>query len=164
MTHLLNNMTNYFMFEVIETAYRRLEEGIGEAACLDDVIRVHDTYLNEIFLRAMQSEQHENLNTQVSLSPLHPPPSSSLPLCFRLSSLTHSLVVQIHHVIQAILRFCNLEEALISGLLLLLPLPHSGFLSHNAIPFHRSALCCGEREHGPSLLFLSIPLVTSLSL
>jgi hypothetical protein len=125
MTHLINNMTNYFMFEVrsltsspslpppslssppvqvIETAYRRLEEGIVEAVCLDDVIKVHDTYLNEIFLRALQSEQHENLNTQVCcafLPDLDPPP------CLYPN--------QIHHVIQAILRFCNLEEALISG-------------------------------------------------
>lgn len=37
-----------------------------DAVCLDDIIKVHDTYLNEIFLRALQSEQHENLNTQVS--------------------------------------------------------------------------------------------------
>jgi uncharacterized protein YecT (DUF1311 family) len=66
MTHLINNMTNYFMFEVIESAYRRLEEGIAEATCLDDVIKVHDTYLNEIYQRALQSEQHENLNNQVS--------------------------------------------------------------------------------------------------
>jgi hypothetical protein len=66
MTHLVNSMTNYFMFEVIESAYRRLEEGIAEGICLDDIIKVHDTYLHEIYQRALQSEQHENLNNQVT--------------------------------------------------------------------------------------------------
>jgi hypothetical protein len=76
--------------QVIETAYRRLEEGIVEAVCLDDVIKVHDTYLNEIFLRALQSEQHENLNTQVCCAFLPDLLDPLSPVCSLTRSTTSS--------------------------------------------------------------------------
>lgn len=57
--------------------------GVDSATCLDDIIRCHDQYLEEIQERALLSEEHESLNMQIQL------------------------------VLQAILRFCNLEETMV---------------------------------------------------
>jgi hypothetical protein len=88
----------------VETAWRELEVGVANATCLDDIIDVHDNYLNHIQDRALLSEQHETLNMQVRLIYLD-----------RQVCRAYTNVIQIQQVIQAILRFCSLEEALVSG-------------------------------------------------
>ena len=75
------------MFEVVETAWVNLLEGIERATCLDDIISCHDAYLDDIQERALLSEEFEGLNMQIQL------------------------------VLQAILRFCNLEETMVGDAL-----------------------------------------------
>ena len=87
MTHFINSLNNFLMFEVVETAWVKLVAGIEQASCLDDIIRCHDAYLEEIQERALLSEEHEGLNMQIQL------------------------------VLQAILRFCNLEETMVGDAL-----------------------------------------------
>ena len=79
MTHVVNNLCGFLMFEVVETAWSALEEKLRVAECLDDIIIAHDAYLDEIENKALLSPQHEELNLKIQL------------------------------LIQAILRFCNLE-------------------------------------------------------
>ena len=87
MTHFINSLNNFLMFEVVETAWVELAAGIERATCLDDIISCHDAYLDEIQERALLSEEHESLNMQIQL------------------------------VLQAILRFCNLEETMVGDAL-----------------------------------------------
>ena len=84
MRHFVNNLSAYLMFEVVESAWSNLESSIAGAGSLDHVILAHDKYLSEIQDRALLSTQHEILN------------------------------IQIQQVLQAILRFCSLEDTLIA--------------------------------------------------
>jgi hypothetical protein len=68
MMYVINNLCAFIMFEVLESAWKTLLEGLHGAKNLDDVIRVHDAYLNEILDRALLTQQHEHLNTQVNCS------------------------------------------------------------------------------------------------
>ena len=66
MTHLVNNLSNYMMFEVVEAAWPRLEEQLAASICLDEVIAAHDKYLADIEDRALLSAKHEAINMQAS--------------------------------------------------------------------------------------------------
>lgn len=57
MMHVVNNLCGFLMFEVLESAWAGLLEGVQNAACLDDVIRAHDAYLREIMNRALLAPQ-----------------------------------------------------------------------------------------------------------
>lgn len=67
MTHLVNNLSNYMMFEVVEAAWLRLESELEAAVSLDEVIAAHDKYLSDIEDRALLSAKHEAINMQVML-------------------------------------------------------------------------------------------------
>jgi gamma-tubulin complex component 3 len=98
MMHVVNNLCAFLMFEVLETSWQSLQETIGRAKCLDDVITAHDAYLTEVLDRALLAPHHEGLNMQVQ---------------------------QLLHIV---LRFCALEENLIAGRYLMctiLPAPVS---------------------------------------
>ena len=84
MLHVVNNLCQFLMFEVMESAWATLQQGLDQAKCLDDVIHAHDSYLNEILERALLSVQHDALNMQVQ------------------------------QMLQSILRFCALEETLLA--------------------------------------------------
>lgn len=84
MLHVINNLSAFLMFEVLETAWHKLERGIqSRANNLDDIIMLHDNYLDEILSKALLTPAYETLN------------------------------LQIQQVIQTVLRFCGLEDALI---------------------------------------------------
>jgi gamma-tubulin complex component 3 len=85
MMHVVNNIAAYLMFEVLETAWLRLEETLQTSTSIDDVIVAHDAYLKEILDKALLSPQHETLN------------------------------MKLQELLQIILRFCNLEETLLAG-------------------------------------------------
>lgn len=87
MVHVVNNLCNFLMFEVMESAWSTLQEKLGKALSLDDVIKAHDNYLAEILDRALLGPQHEGL------------------------------CVQLHQLLQSILRFCSLEETLVADVL-----------------------------------------------
>jgi Gamma tubulin complex component C-terminal len=63
--HVVNNLSAFLMFEVMESAWQTLLEAVHRACCLDDVIRAHDAYLGEIMDRALLAPQHESINMQV---------------------------------------------------------------------------------------------------
>lgn len=84
MLHVINNLCAFLMFEVMESAWVTLQEGLNRARCMDDVINAHDAYLAEILDRALLGQQHEELNMQVQ------------------------------QMLQSILRFCSLEESLVA--------------------------------------------------
>ena len=84
MLHVINNLSGFLMFEVLETAWHKLQDGINNKANnLDDVISLHYSYLDEILNKALLVPVYESLN------------------------------MQIQQVIQTVLRFCGLEDALI---------------------------------------------------
>ena len=85
MSHVVNNLGAYLMFEVMESAWLHLQEQIDRAASLDEVIRAHNDYLSDILHRGLLTLVHETLNMQVQL------------------------------LLQSIFRFCHLESALITG-------------------------------------------------
>ena len=66
MMHVVNNLSAFLMFEVMESAWLTLQDAVQRACCLDDVIRAHDAYLGEIMDRALLAPQHESINMQVT--------------------------------------------------------------------------------------------------
>lgn len=85
MMHVINNFCAYLMFEVLETAWIKLEEKVNQANCYDDCIDAHDNYLLEILEKALLTPRYEPLN------------------------------ILIQQLLQTVLRFCSLEETLIAG-------------------------------------------------
>mmetsp|Transcript_18140 Transcript_18140/g.45108 ORF Transcript_18140/g.45108 Transcript_18140/m.45108 type:complete len:956 (-) Transcript_18140:39-2906(-) len=55
MMHLIVNLKTYLMFEVIEGSWKKLESVIGDASTLDEAIKAHDGYLDNIIRKAMIS-------------------------------------------------------------------------------------------------------------
>jgi len=87
MLHVINNLCAFLMFEVMESLWISLQHKISIATCLDDVIIAHDAYLQEVLVKSLLTPQNEALNMQIQ---------------------------QLLHIV---LRFCNLEETLITGLI-----------------------------------------------
>jgi gamma-tubulin complex component 3 len=48
MLHFISNLQNYLMFEVLEGGWEGLKASVRNARTVDDVIRAHDFYLNQI--------------------------------------------------------------------------------------------------------------------
>ena len=48
MLHFISNLQNYLMFEVLEGGWEGLNASVRNARTVDDVIRAHDFYLNQI--------------------------------------------------------------------------------------------------------------------
>jgi gamma-tubulin complex component 3 len=84
MMHVVNNLCAFMQFEVIESAWSNFNAALMSAQRLDDVISAHDAYLADIHKRALLDAYHESFNVQVQL------------------------------LLQAMLRFCSLEESLIA--------------------------------------------------
>ncbi|KAJ1396767.1 gamma-tubulin complex component protein, partial [Ochromonadaceae sp. CCMP2298] len=57
MTHVVNNLCAFLMFEVMETAWVSLQDAISRAECLDHVIAAHDLYLSLVLDRALLAPQ-----------------------------------------------------------------------------------------------------------
>jgi len=84
MLHVVTTLSAFLMFDVLESAWLMLQDRLGKSRCLDDVIRAHDAYLEIILQRALLTSAHENLN------------------------------LQLQGMLQAVLRFCSLEDALVA--------------------------------------------------
>lgn len=84
MLHVITTLSAFLMFEVLESAWQSLQERLAKSKCLDDVIRAHDAYLDGILQRSLLTSAHENLN------------------------------LQLQSMLQSILRFCALEDALLA--------------------------------------------------
>jgi len=48
MLHFVSNLQNYLMFEVLEGGWEGLKMAVQNARTVDDVIKAHDSYLNQI--------------------------------------------------------------------------------------------------------------------
>lgn len=53
MIHLIVNLKSYFMFEVVEGGWQRLQSDIEAATTLDDVIDAHDYYIDGIVRKSL---------------------------------------------------------------------------------------------------------------
>ena len=88
MLHVVTTLNTYLMFEVLENEWQMLEERlVNNCTSLEDVIDTHDAYLQGIVQRALLTSQDDALNTQLQ------------------------------HMLQAILRFCSLEDTLVADTL-----------------------------------------------
>mmetsp|Transcript_1459 Transcript_1459/g.2275 ORF Transcript_1459/g.2275 Transcript_1459/m.2275 type:complete len:220 (-) Transcript_1459:4-663(-) len=66
MTHLIVNLKSYFMFEVIEGGWQRLQTAMEDATTLDEAISAHDRYLDGIVCKSMvRDEQHNDSMQQL---------------------------------------------------------------------------------------------------
>jgi hypothetical protein len=65
MMHVVNNLSAFLMFEVMETTWMSLDQKISEAKSLTEIIVAHDDYLNEILHRSLLSRESELLNIQL---------------------------------------------------------------------------------------------------
>ncbi|CAM9222888.1 unnamed protein product [Discosporangium mesarthrocarpum] len=63
MVFLISNLSNYMMFEVLETSWGTLHERLDTAQDLDEIIDAHQGYLNDILGRALLTEEHEDVST-----------------------------------------------------------------------------------------------------
>lgn len=81
---VVTTLSAFLMFEVLESAWQQLGDRIAKSKCLDDVIRAHDAYLEGILQRSLLTPAHEGLN------------------------------LQLQSMLQSVLRFCSLEEALLA--------------------------------------------------
>ena len=52
---------------MLESAWNSLQDGLKRAKNLDDVIKIHDAYLQDILERALLVPHHDNLNNQVRI-------------------------------------------------------------------------------------------------
>mmetsp|Transcript_6822 Transcript_6822/g.15582 ORF Transcript_6822/g.15582 Transcript_6822/m.15582 type:complete len:1011 (+) Transcript_6822:124-3156(+) len=63
MLHFISNLQNYLMFEVLEGGWEGLVLSMSKAQSLDDIIRAHDSYLNEIVDKTLlTNEDGQNSN------------------------------------------------------------------------------------------------------
>ena len=62
MLHFISNLQNYLMFEVLEGGWEVLVQSLSKARSLDDVIRAHDLYLNEIMDKTLLSNNEHTSN------------------------------------------------------------------------------------------------------
>ena len=60
MGHFLSCLSGYLMLGVLAPAWTRLEEGVSAAADLDDVIKAHRTYLDELNERVLFADVSKN--------------------------------------------------------------------------------------------------------
>lgn len=83
MVHIIQNLCAFIMFEVIESSWITLNNAITNAKCLDDIIRYHNQYLDDILVRSL------------------------------LWNDVHHMNIKIINLLAIILKFCYLEETLI---------------------------------------------------
>ena len=85
MLHVVTTINTYLMFEVLDSEWQALLEKINmRVHSLDDLIATHDTYLDNIMQRALLTASDE------------------------------TLFLQLQTMLQAVLRFCALEETLVA--------------------------------------------------
>lgn len=57
MHHFVQNLHNYMMFEVLECAWKDLVDEISESKDLEELIRAHENYLEQIVDKALMGDQ-----------------------------------------------------------------------------------------------------------
>ncbi|GMH60283.1 hypothetical protein TL16_g03017 [Triparma laevis f. inornata] len=69
MLHVTSNIQNYIMFEVLEGSWNAFARKFSKSATLDDVIKAHDEYLDNILHLALLGEDPESkrLSAQLAL-------------------------------------------------------------------------------------------------
>mmetsp|Transcript_19118 Transcript_19118/g.40061 ORF Transcript_19118/g.40061 Transcript_19118/m.40061 type:complete len:1039 (-) Transcript_19118:106-3222(-) len=70
MLHFISNLQNYLMFEVLEGGWEGLVTSMNKAQSLDDIIRAHDSYLNEIVDKTLLGNEGSDKSNGKSLENL----------------------------------------------------------------------------------------------
>lgn len=70
MLHFVSNLQNYLMFEVLEGGWESLKVAVKNARTVDDVIKAHDSYLNQIVDKTLLCIDDEDGNNGESLETL----------------------------------------------------------------------------------------------
>eukprot|EP00903_Cladosiphon_okamuranus_P012519 g11722.t2 len=65
MFFLTTNLSNYMMFEVLETSWGMMKDNLDSAATLDDLVEAHKTYMKGILARALLSDESKEVNSKV---------------------------------------------------------------------------------------------------
>ncbi|CAM9311005.1 unnamed protein product [Laminaria digitata] len=65
MFFLTTNLSNYMMFEVLETSWGTLQERLDSAQTLDDLINAHKTYLSDIMCRALLNDDSRDVSAKL---------------------------------------------------------------------------------------------------
>ncbi|CAM9640192.1 unnamed protein product [Ectocarpus fasciculatus] len=65
MFFLTTNLSNYMMFEVLETSWGTLQNSLDSALTLDDIIQAHKAYMKGILARAMLNEESTDVKNKV---------------------------------------------------------------------------------------------------
>jgi gamma-tubulin complex component 3 len=84
MMHFVHNLHNYMMFEVMECAWKDLEEDMKKASDLDQLIAAHDRYLSQITEKALMGR----------------------------SIVDNRILKHLHSMISNIIAFCSLQGKL----------------------------------------------------
>ena len=70
MLHFVSNLQNYLMFEVLEGGWEGLKVAVQNARTVDDVIKAHDSYLNQIVDKTLLCIDEEDGGNVESLETL----------------------------------------------------------------------------------------------
>ncbi|CAM9365158.1 unnamed protein product, partial [Hapterophycus canaliculatus] len=65
MFFLTANLSNYMMFEVLETSWGMLQEDLDAARTLDDIIQAHKSYMEGILAKALLNEESSSVNKKL---------------------------------------------------------------------------------------------------
>lgn len=80
MWHLITNLSNYMMFEVLEESWTTLQKQLNAAENLDEVIGAHNEYLEAIIQKALLDED------------------------------TKEVLDKLHSVLDLVIRFCQVQD------------------------------------------------------
>ncbi|CAM9606481.1 unnamed protein product [Scytosiphon promiscuus] len=65
MFFLTSNLSNYMMFEVLETSWGMLQESLDAARTLDDIIQAHNAYMAGILAKALLNQENISVKTKL---------------------------------------------------------------------------------------------------
>eukprot|EP00752_Nemacystus_decipiens_P006417 g5780.t2 len=65
MFFLTTNLSNYMMFEVLETSWGMLEENLDSATTLDDLLEAHKAYMDGILARGLLNDESKGVYKKV---------------------------------------------------------------------------------------------------
>jgi len=65
MIHFIGNLLNYLMYEVIQSSWERFTEGLRDAQNLDQIIKLHEDFVNSMLEKALLTNKSDKIYRQV---------------------------------------------------------------------------------------------------
>jgi len=65
MIHFIGNLLNYLMYEVIQSSWERFTDGLRDAQNLDQVIKLHEEFVNSMLEKALLTTRSDKIYRQV---------------------------------------------------------------------------------------------------